>query len=117
MKTMADMDSTRAALATRLRAAREQAGLSQGQVAKMLGLHRPSISELEAGRRRVSAEEVSRFAEIYNVSVSWVMSEEPEVPDPAVELAARELAKLKKEDLDTVLNVLRTFRKAKGKLE
>jgi transcriptional regulator with XRE-family HTH domain len=111
---MADADSARAAMATRLRAAREQAGLSQGQVAKLLGLQRPSISELEAGRRKVSAEEVTRFADIYNVSVSWIMKEESEVPDPAVELAARELAKLKKEDLDTVLNVLRTFRKAKG---
>lgn len=111
---MVDVDSVRAAISIRLRAAREQAGLSQGQVAKLLGLQRPSISELEAGRRKVSAEEVKRFADIYNVSVSWIMKEESEVPDPAVELAARELAKLKKEDLDTVLNVLRTFRKAKG---
>jgi len=111
---MANIDSVRATIATRLRAAREQAGLSQGQVAKLLGLQRPSISELEAGRRKVSAEEVSRFAKIYNVSVSWLMKQESEVPDPAVELAARELAKLRKEDLETVLNVLRTFQKAKG---
>jgi len=110
---MSDTDSVRATIATRLRAAREQAGLSQGQVAKLLGLQRPSISELEAGRRRVSAEEVSRFAEIYNVSVSWLMKQESEVPDPAIELAARELAKLRKEDLETVLNILRTFQKAK----
>lgn len=112
---MGDAESVRATIATRLRAAREQAGLSQGQVAKLIGLQRPSISELEAGRRKVSAEEVARFAEIYHVSVSWLMKEESEVPDPAVELAARELAKLKKEDLDSVLNMLRTFRKAKGK--
>lgn len=110
---MADLDTARATIASRLRAAREQAGLSQGQVAAMLDLHRPSVSEVEAGRRRVSADEISRFAEIYNVSVSWLMNEDPEVPDPAVELAARELSKLKKEDLDTVLNVIRTFRKAK----
>lgn len=111
---MPEIGSVRASIATRLRAAREQAGLSQGQVAKLLGLQRPSISELEAGRRKVSAEEVTRFANIYNVSVSWLMEEESEVPDPTVELAARELAKLRKEDLDTVLNVLRSFRKAKG---
>ncbi len=111
---MADVDSVRVAIAARLRAAREQAGLSQGQVANLLGFQRPSISEIEAGRRRVAADEITRFAEIYNVSVSWLVEEQPEVPDPAVELAARELAKLKKEDLDTVLNVLRTFRKAKA---
>ena len=37
----------------RLRMARETAGLSQGQVAKRLKMHRPTISEIEAGRRRV----------------------------------------------------------------
>lgn len=109
---MAEIDPVRAVIAARLRAAREQSGLSQGQVARMFGLQRPSISEIEAGRRKVSAEEIGRFAETYNVSVSWLMKEEPEVPDPSIELAARELAKLKKEDLDTVLNLLRTLRKA-----
>ena len=111
---MAEIDQVRAAIAARLRAAREQAGLSQGQVAGRLGLQRPSVSEIEAGRRKVSAEEINRLAAIYNVSVSWLTKEEPEVPDPAVELAARELVKLKKEDLDTVLNLLKTLRKAGG---
>jgi transcriptional regulator with XRE-family HTH domain len=111
---MVELDPVRAAIAARLRAAREQAGLSQGQVAKLLGLQRPSISEFEAGRRKVSAEEVNRLAEIYKVSVLWLMKEESEVPDPAIELAARELAKLKKEDLDTVLKLLRTLRKVEG---
>jgi len=111
---MSDIDSIRTSIAARLRAAREQAGLSQGQVAKLLDLHRPSISEIEAGRRRVSAEELSRLAGIYNVSISWLTDEKPEVADPAVELAARELAKLKGEDLDRVLRFLRTLRKSGG---
>jgi transcriptional regulator with XRE-family HTH domain len=109
---MIEQDSIRAAIASRLRAAREQAGLSQGQVAKMLKIQRPTISEIEAGRRKVSAEELLRFAEVYGVSVSWVARDESEVSDPSVELAARELAKLKKEDLDTVLQLLRTLRKS-----
>jgi transcriptional regulator with XRE-family HTH domain len=111
---MAEIDPARAAIAARLRAAREQAGLSQGQAAKLLGLQRPTVSEIEAGRRRVSAEELAQLAEIYGVSVSWLATEQPEVPDPAVELAARELVKLKKEDLDTVLQLLRTLRKSGG---
>ena len=109
---MTEQDELRAAIAERLRAAREQAGLSQGQVAKLLKLQRPTISEIEAGRRKVPAEELPQFAEIYDVSVSWLTNAESEVSDPAVELAARELAKLKKEDLDTVLQLLRTLRKA-----
>jgi transcriptional regulator with XRE-family HTH domain len=109
---MIENDAARAAIALRLRAAREQAGLSQGQVAKMLKIQRPTISEIEAGRRKVLAEELPRFAEIYGVSISWLAKDEPEVSDPAVELAARELAKLKKGDLDTVLQLLRALRKS-----
>lgn len=108
---MSDQTTTRLSVAERLRAAREQAGLSQGQVARMLEFQRPTISEIEAGRRKVSAEELSRFAEIYDVSVGWLTTNDSDVPDPAVELAARELTKLKKEDLDHVLQLLRTLRK------
>jgi hypothetical protein len=60
----------------------------------------------------VTAEELARFADIFGVSISWLATDQPDVPDPKVELAARELAKLKDDDLDTVLRLLRTLRKA-----
>jgi transcriptional regulator with XRE-family HTH domain len=100
-------------LAERLREARKLAGLSQGQVAKMLGLHRPSISEIEAGNRRVSADELARFAELYDVSVTWLLGEAPDTldaSDPKLQLAARELSKLKPEDLERLLNLLAAMR-------
>ena len=102
-------------IAARLRAARERSGLSQGQAAKQLGLQRPTVSEIEAGRRRVPSEELTRFAALYEVSASWLLNNDSEVADPAVELAARELVKLKPEDLDSVLELLRTLRKAAAK--
>jgi transcriptional regulator with XRE-family HTH domain len=79
-------------VAERLRIAREQAGLSQGQVARILGLHRPTISEIEAGHRRVTAEETATFARLYEVSVAWLTgSEEADNDiDDRVRLAARE---------------------------
>src|SRR6266487_982469 len=101
------------AIASRLALARKQAGLSQAQVAKMLNLHRPSISEAEAGRRNVSAEELVEFARIYGVSVSWLAGAEAEGENAAqirIELAARELAKLKPEDLDRRLELLSALR-------
>ena len=58
---MSASDSLRHGIAHRLRMAREMAGLSQGQVAKELGWHRPTVSEIEAGRRRVSAENCQLF--------------------------------------------------------
>ena len=111
---MLNREAERLAIAQRLRAAREQVGLSQGQVAVMLGLQRPSVSEIEAGRRGVSAEELSKLAEIYNVSLSWLTKAEAEVSDPAVELAARELAKLNSSDLDRVMQLLRTLKRSGG---
>ncbi|MGH9438104.1 MAG: helix-turn-helix domain-containing protein [Terriglobia bacterium] len=103
-------------LAERLRAARTQAGLSQGQVAKMLHMHRPTITEIEAGRRKVTVEELAQFSRIYETSVAWLTGSETdndEVND-RVRLAARELAKLKPEDLDKVLHLLATLRSSKG---
>ncbi|MCM2296777.1 helix-turn-helix transcriptional regulator [Rhodoferax sp.] len=106
-------DSKRAVIATRLREARKMAGVSQGQVAKLLGMHRPTISEIEAGNRRVSAEELSKFAEMYDVTVSWLLAEtadQLEVDDPRLQLAARELSKLKPDDLDRLLRLLASMR-------
>lgn len=103
----------RTIIAERLKEARKLAGLSQGHVAKLLGLHRPSVSEMEAGNRRVSADELSRLAEIYDVSVVWLLGEGPEIidpQDPRLELAARELTKLKPEDIDRLLKLLAAMR-------
>ncbi len=107
------MEPARAAIAARLRAAREMAGLSQGQVAKLIGVHRPTISESEAGRRRVPAEELAQLAVIYHVSVGWLTtaaSETADLNDARLQLAARELSKLKAQDLDRVLKLLAALR-------
>src|SRR4051812_9544208 len=117
MLIMEKINHKKEAIASRLALARKQAGLSQGQMAKMLDLHRPSISEAEGGRRNVTATEIAKLAEIYGVSVDWLAcadSDSPDVPRDRIELAARELAKLKKNDLDTVLDLLSALRKAEG---
>ncbi len=100
-------------VASRLRSAREMAGLSQSQVAGALHLHRPTISEIEAGRRKISAEELRQFAELYEVSITWLAGSQDEENQPDVELAARELAKLGKNDLDRVLRLLKSLRHGK----
>lgn len=114
----------RSAIAERMREARKAAGLSQGQVAKLLNLHRPTVSEIEAGNRRVSAEELGKFAETYDVTTSWILgesAEQLEVNDPRLQLAARELSKLKPNDLDRLLRLLASMRDAdedeRGKAE
>jgi len=86
-------EDTKKQIGTRIRAAREQSGLSQGQAAKLLEMHRPTISEIEAGRRKVSADELIALSRLYDVSVAWLIETTSEIPDPRIELAARELVK------------------------
>jgi transcriptional regulator with XRE-family HTH domain len=81
-------------------------------------MHRPTITEIEAGRRRVDAGELKKFATTYDVSVSWLAGDEEgdtDGIDDRIRLAARELAKLKSEDLDKVVRLLRTMQKPKAK--
>jgi transcriptional regulator with XRE-family HTH domain len=106
-------DEIRLSIAARIREARKMAGLSQGQVAKLLKLHRPAVSELEAGNRRVSAEELAQMASLFDVSIAWLVGEAPEAvesDDPRVQLAARELKRLKPENLDRLMRVLAAIR-------
>jgi transcriptional regulator with XRE-family HTH domain len=109
--TMAE--STREQIAARLRTARGAAGLTQGQVAKLLRLHRPTISEIEAGRRRVAGEELAQFAALYGVSIEWLTtaSSESDAAEDRILLAARELSKMKDQDLDRLMSLLRMLRK------
>jgi len=101
------------AIGQRLRWAREQAGLSQGQIAKMLDYHRPTISQIEAGQRNVRPDELARFAKIYDVKEAWIIKGDSlfdEENDPRVELAARELRKLRTDDLDKILRLIKVMR-------
>jgi transcriptional regulator with XRE-family HTH domain len=85
------------------------AGLSQGQVASLMKMQRPSISEIEAGNRKVSAEELAQFATLFSVSAAWLMGEGEEIvdlKDTQLQLAAREIQKLKGQDLEKLLRLL-----------
>lgn len=109
---------TKEELAQRLRFAREQAGLSQGQVARLLNMHRPTVSEIEAGRRTVSAQELSRLSEVYAVDLDWLMGvdEGPKsLRSAKARLAARELEKLRPQDLDRLMRLLVSLRKGAGR--
>ena len=108
------MSEPTSTIGERLKSARELAGLSQVQVAELLKIRRPSVSEVESGRRDLSADELRRFADIYGVSVSWLLGVDPFSENPSVELAARELSKLNPEDLDRVMNLLKILKRAKG---
>ncbi|CAG1020725.1 HTH-type transcriptional regulator ImmR [Methylococcales bacterium] len=104
-------------VAERLRESREAAGLSQGQVAKKIGMHRPTISEIEAGRRKVTAEEIDTFANLYGVSIEWIVSGSSgnTQEDARILMAARELSKMSDTDLDRLMKMLKMLRTSEVK--
>ena len=70
----APMDGAR--LGARLRALRLEAGLTQAEVARRTGIHRPNIARVEAGRHTPSLETVARLAHAIGVPTSLVLVEE-----------------------------------------
>lgn len=100
-------------IAERMRLARESAGITQAQVANALGLHRVSVTEIEAGRRKLFAPYLLPLANMFGVSVSWIVGEtesESALAEVRVKLAARGLAAFSDEDLERLLSVIRTLR-------
>lgn len=55
----------------RLKNARKDAGLTQKQVAKILGKNQSFISKCESGERRVDILELKVFAELYGKSLDY----------------------------------------------
>lgn len=114
---MATHDPTRDMIRQRLRTARERAGLSQAQTAKLMDMHRPTITEIEAGRRRVTADELTRLADLYGVSLAWLAGTretEPDLSDPRLAAVARELQKLKPEDVERVMHFIAAVQGARA---
>ena len=82
------MSLTRDQIAARLKELRTGLGFTQAQVAGHLGVHRPAISEIEAGRRAVTAEELFQLANLYGSSVGEILNEERPPAARASELLA-----------------------------
>ncbi|MCB1937407.1 MAG: helix-turn-helix transcriptional regulator [Nitrosomonas sp.] len=104
-------------IANRLRSAREMAGLSQGQAAKRLGMHRPTISEIEAGRRNVKSDELLKLANLYGVEITWITEgkvNEDKI-DQSILAAARELSSMKDEDIEALINTIKMIKASENK--
>jgi len=66
-------------LGRRIKELREKAEMSQEIMAKRLGVSRPTLSLIENGARKLTAEEIKRVADIFGVSIDslFVESQEP----------------------------------------
>jgi transcriptional regulator with XRE-family HTH domain len=63
-------------LSEKLRILREQQGLTQGQLAKQLGISRAYVNLFESGRRMPGTELMLKIANIFGVSVDVLVRDE-----------------------------------------
>jgi len=65
----------------RIKKLREQVEISQQRLAELLGVSRPTISQIENGGRKISVDELIKLSEIFGVSVENLLDlkKQPEV--------------------------------------
>jgi len=99
-------------LATRLKEARKYLNLSQEYVGGLLGLKHSAISEIENGKRDVSATELKFLCEIFGVSVEELLyGKKSEIGV----IFARAFTDLTDEDKNEIMNLIQLKRKLNEK--
>ncbi len=76
------MAVTEAELGRRLKAARDNCGLTQKQVADSIGLTRTALVQIEAGRRAVNSLELDRLARLFGRAITEFVSDGAFEEDP-----------------------------------
>ena len=56
-------------LSKRIKEARNKAGVNQEAAAQSLGFSRPTLSAIESGKRKATAEDIKAFSALYDVDV------------------------------------------------
>lgn len=91
-------------LADRLRNARNGLHLSQDYVSRELNINRASIAQIEAGKRKVSAEELKKFSVLYGYSVDELLNgSKLEMP---IAMFARGFSELEEKDQNEILSMI-----------
>lgn len=67
---------------TKIKEARQKAGLSQKYVAMTLGVAPPSVSNWESGKTQPTPENLKALAALYNVSIDYLLGNEPTTVQP-----------------------------------
>ena len=83
-------------LGLRIKNLRESIGMSQERLAKLLKIGRASLSQIENGERKISAEELSNIAKIFNTTTDILLDLDKKI-EVTVEKNERRI--LKKEEI------------------
>lgn len=102
------------ALYERIKEARTDLHLSQDYVAKFLGVNRTAIVEIESGKRKVSADELGKFSELFQIPADELLNgRSTEMP---VQMFARRFGALDEADQQEILNLIEFKRMMKERM-
>lgn len=102
------------ALYERIKEARTELHLSQDYVAKFLGVNRTAIVEIESGKRKVSADELGKFSELFQIPADELLNgRSSEMP---VQMFARRFGALDEADQQEILNLIEFKRMMKERM-
>jgi transcriptional regulator with XRE-family HTH domain len=91
---------------------RQQKGWSQTQLANKLDVHSQHISRYERGNSNPSAETLTKFAEVFGVSVDYLLNEDAEnisayqIKDKQLQRYFEEVDQLNEEDKNLIKGVI-----------
>ena len=93
-----------AELFERIKKARTELHLSQDYVAQFLGVNRTAIVEIESNRRKVSADELGKLSELFQIPADELLNgRNTEMP---VQMFARRFGALDEADQKEILNLI-----------
>ena len=102
------------ALYERIKEARTELHLSQDYVAKFLGVNRTAIVEIESGKRKVSADELGKLIELFQIPADELLNgRSTEMP---VQMFARRFGALDEADQQEILNLIEFKRMMKERM-
>ena len=96
----------------RLKQVRKSLKLSQEFVAKQLGMARTTIVAIESGSRKVTADELAKFSELYGVTAEELLYGDRCETDE-VKLFARTFSELSDKDRKEIMNLINFKRRYK----
>ena len=102
------------ALYERIKEARTELHLSQDYVAKFLGVNRTAIVEIESGKRKVSADELGKFSELFQIPADELLN--GRITEMPVQMFARRFGALDEADQQEILNLIEFKRMMKERM-
>lgn len=89
----------------RIKNFRNRLHLSQEYVANFLGISRATYTQMENGKRKITAEDISRLSELFGVTADALLNEN-KISQPST-VFARSFEKLDENDQAEIMNLIK----------